>query len=146
VNIAQPNPPQPGNYQFGHDSAVTKLHAQHAAAKCASYLLPHIKPRHKILDIGCGPGSITIDFAALGPEESVLGIDSSSSVVEVARTASTERNVQNNEFKIRDAYNVDAEDGTFDVVHYHQLLIQLSNLVKASKEMKRVCKFGACCF
>jgi ubiquinone/menaquinone biosynthesis C-methylase UbiE len=60
--------------------------------------------------------------------------------------ASTERNVQNNEFKIRDAYNVDAEDGTFDVVHYHQLLIQLSDPVKASKEMKRVCKFGACCF
>ena len=29
----------------------------------AKYVIPLIKPNIKILDVGCGPGSITIDFA-----------------------------------------------------------------------------------
>jgi ubiquinone/menaquinone biosynthesis C-methylase UbiE len=73
---------------------------------------------------------------------SVLGIDFSSSVVELARTASTEWNARNGEFTARDAYNVDAEDGAFDVVHCHQCLTHLSDSVRALTEMKRVCKFG----
>jgi ubiquinone/menaquinone biosynthesis C-methylase UbiE len=41
----------------------------------ATHLLPHIKPHYRILDIGCGPGSITLDLARLVPDGFVRGID-----------------------------------------------------------------------
>jgi SAM-dependent methyltransferase len=138
-------PPQSGSnpsYQFGHHPAVTKIHAQRTATKNAPYLLPHIKPYHKILDVGCGPGSITLDFAALAPEGAVLGIDFSDAAISLAQIAATERNIQNCEFKVGDAMNLDFTDGEFDIVHCHQCLIHLPDPIKALKEMKRVCKSG----
>lgn len=140
--MAQSDTTKSGTYQFGHHPAVTKIHAQRTAAKCAPYLLPHIKPNHKILDVGCGPGSITLDFAAIVPEGSVLGIDFSPEAISLAQSAATERVVQNCDFKIGDVMKLDFEDGEFDVVHCHQCLLHLPDPIKALKEMNRVCKSG----
>ena len=45
------------------------------AEACAAHVLPYIKPHFRILDIGCGPGSISLDLARLVPEGSVVGVD-----------------------------------------------------------------------
>lgn len=45
------------------------------AAQCASHLLPYLEPNHNILDIGCGPGSITLDLARQVPQGRVVGVD-----------------------------------------------------------------------
>lgn len=140
--MAQSETPKAGTYQFGHHPAVTKIHAQRTAAKCAPYLLPHIKSNHKVLDVGCGPGSITLDFASLVPEGSVLGIDLSLDAISLAQSAATERNVQNCEFKIGDVMKLDFGDGEFDIVHCHQCILHLPDPIKALKEMNRVCKSG----
>ena len=140
--MAQSETPKAGTYQFGHHPAVTKIHAQRTAAKCAPYLLPHIKSNHKVLDVGCGPGSITLDFASLVPEESVLGIDLSLDAISLAQSAATERNVQNCEYKIGDVMKLDFGDGEFDIVHCHQCILHLPDPIKALKEMNRVCKSG----
>jgi len=140
--MAQSDATKSGTYQFGQHPAVTKIYAQRTAAKCAPYLLPHIKPNHKILDVGCGPGSITLDFAALVPEGSVLGIDFSPEAISLAQSAATERNVQNCEFKTGDVVKLEFEDGEFNVVHCHQCLLHLPDPIKALKEMNRVCKSG----
>jgi ubiquinone/menaquinone biosynthesis C-methylase UbiE len=130
------------SYQFRHHPAVTKIHAQRTAMKNTPYLLPHIKPHHRILDVGCGPGSITLDFAALVPEGAVLGIDFSDIAISLAQAATTERNIQNCEFKTGDAMNLDFGDEEFDIVHCHQCLIHLPDPIKALKEMMKVCKSG----
>lgn len=43
----------------------------------ATHLIPYIKPNSKIIDVGCGIGTITRDFARRAPQGSVVGIDSS---------------------------------------------------------------------
>lgn len=48
---------------------------QRSAAEYATHLLSHIRPHHRILDVGCGPGSITLDLAKLVPEGHVVGVD-----------------------------------------------------------------------
>lgn len=45
--------------------------------KCAAHLIPYIKPNSKIIDVGCGIGTITLDFARRVPQGSVVGIDQS---------------------------------------------------------------------
>lgn len=42
---------------------------------CAPHLIAHIKPNSKIIDVGCGIGTITRDLARRVPEGSVVGID-----------------------------------------------------------------------
>jgi ubiquinone/menaquinone biosynthesis C-methylase UbiE len=50
--------------------------------------------------------------------------------------------VSNVEFRTGDVYKLDFADGSFDVVHAHQVLQHLGDPVKALKEMRRVTKKG----
>ena len=45
------------------------------AQACAAHLLSHILPHYRILDLGCGPGSITVDLARLVPDGHIIGVD-----------------------------------------------------------------------
>lgn len=51
------------------------LFNRRTAQTCAAHLLPYLKPTHRILDIGCGPGSITIGLAELVTDGEAIGID-----------------------------------------------------------------------
>ena len=57
-------PEKTATYQFGHQPAV-KNSLSRKAVQNARCLLPHIKPPDEFLDAGCGPRSITLDFAVL---------------------------------------------------------------------------------
>ena len=59
--------PSTAAYVHGHQEPVLQLHSWRTAANSAAYLLPSLKPHMHILDIGCGPGTITIDLATLVP-------------------------------------------------------------------------------
>jgi SAM-dependent methyltransferase len=77
----------PGRYTHGHDESVLRSHRWRTAANSAAYLLPHLRPGLNLLDVGCGPGTITQDFATLLAPGRVVGIDPSADVVEQARAA-----------------------------------------------------------
>ena len=72
-------------YAFGEDDYTHEQLSLRVLTKDASFILPHLKPDSYILDIGCGPGSITCGFAAQCPQGHVVGIDSSPPVLEKAR-------------------------------------------------------------
>lgn len=96
-----------------------------------------------ILDVGCGPGTITADLAALLPQGQVVGIDSSAEVLEKARDIAAERGVKNVRFEVGDVQKkLEYADGTFDVVHAHQVLQHLRDPVQALREMSRVARKG----
>ena len=77
---------QSATYINGHQESVLRSHKWRTAENSAAYLLPHIKPGMRILDVGCGPGTISIDFAKrVGPQGSVVGVENSEDVIAEAR-------------------------------------------------------------
>ncbi|MBD8044605.1 methyltransferase domain-containing protein [Arthrobacter sp. Sa2BUA2] len=129
-------------YSHGHHRSVVSAHATRTAADSAGYLIPHLRPGLRILDVGCGPGSITVDLAALVAPGQVTGLDRSEDVLVQARTLAAERGATNTEFVSGNVYDLDFPDDTFDVVHAHQVLQHLTDPVAALHEMRRVTRPG----
>jgi ubiquinone/menaquinone biosynthesis C-methylase UbiE len=94
----------------------------------------------RVLDVGCGPGTITADLAARVPGGQVTGIDAAAGVLAEARQEAARRGQANVRFETGDVYRLAFDDGTFDVVHAHQVLQHLSDPVAALAEMRRVCR------
>lgn len=132
----------PDVYVHGHQESVLRSHRWRTAENSAGYLLPSLEPGLSLLDVGCGPGTITLDLADRLAPGAVVGVDSSAAVVEIAREAARERGTTNVEFRSADAYELPFEDGSFDVVHAHQLLQHLTDPVAALREMRRVARPG----
>lgn len=129
-------------YLPGHGESILKILGRRTAANSAAYLLSHLKPGMHILDVGCGPGSITINFAALVPQGHVIGLDRAPEAFLKAQKTAEARQIKNIEFQVGDAYALNFPDNTFDIVHAHQVLQYLSDPVRALKEMRRVAKPG----
>lgn len=135
--------PRGMNYMMGHHPSVLKAHGNRTAARYAAYLLPNISQGDLILDVGCGPGSITLGLAERAPNGWTVGIDSGAGAIEAAKKNAEQNNgPENCEFKTGNAYTLEWDDGSFDVVHSHQCLIHLDDPVRVFKEMRRVCKVG----
>jgi ubiquinone/menaquinone biosynthesis C-methylase UbiE len=127
-------------YTHGHHESVLRSHRWRTATNSAAYLLPHLACGMSVLDIGCGPGTITIDLAALVAPGRVSGIDYGSAVVAEASAAGA--GVTNLSFAVGDVRGLSDDDGSFDVVHAHQVLQHLTDPVAALREMRRVCRPG----
>lgn len=127
-------------YTHGHAESVLRSHRWRTAENSAGYLLPRIHEDSRILDVGCGPGTITLDLARLASSGSVIGLDRSEAVVDEARAAAAQAGPTNLEFTVGDVYALDYPADTFDVVHAHQVLQHLSDPVAALRELGRVCK------
>jgi ubiquinone/menaquinone biosynthesis C-methylase UbiE len=84
-----------------------------------------------MLDVGCGPRTVTIGLARVVSSGHVTGIDLSEEVIEIARGALHERDVPNVKFEVGDLYGLSFVDKSFDVVYAHQVLQHLSNPVAA---------------
>ncbi|EED82032.1 predicted protein [Postia placenta Mad-698-R] len=129
-------------YINGHHESVLRSHNWRTVENSAAYLLKSIRPDMHVLDVGCGPGSITIDFARLVPQGHAVGIENTSDVLAEARTSASAQGITNVEFRIGDALALDFPDGTFDVVHAHQVLQHVPDPVLVLSEMRRVTKPG----
>ena len=128
-------------YTHGHAEPVLASHRWRTAENSAAYLLPHLRARLDLLDVGCGPGTITVDLAARVAPGRVLGIDPAAGVLDEARAAAAEAGVEAS-FEVGDVYGLDLPDDSFDIVHAHQVLQHLSDPVAALREMARVCRRG----
>ena len=127
-------------YLQGHHDSVLRAHRWRTAENSAGYLLPHLRPGMRVLDVGCGPGTITRDLGALvGPDGEVLGVDSSADVVAQAAEGCELPQVR---FAVGDALHLDLPDGAYDVVHAHQVLQHVADPVAALREMRRVTRPG----
>ncbi len=135
-------PPRPETYLHGHHDSVLRSHRWRTAENSAAYLLDRLAPTAKVLDVGCGPGTITAGLAARVPDGHVIGIDRTGGVLDEARAFAAEKGVSNVTFSVGDAYNLGFDDDTFDVVHAHQVLQHLADPVAALREMRRVCRPG----
>ncbi len=129
----------PDPYLHGHHESVLRSHSWRSVENSAAYLLPHLESGQRLLDIGCGPGTITIDLASRVAPGDVLGIDASPEVVIQAGTLLESTGAPGNcRFESGNVYNLDMADESFDVVHAHQVLQHLTDPVGALREVHRV--------
>ena len=133
-------------YSHGHQASVLRAHGARTAADSAAYLLGHLRPGMSVLDVGCGPGTITLDLAAaVGPTGRVVGVDTAEAAVAAARAEAARRGDAVTRFVVADVAALSAipEIGaTYDVVHAHQVLQHLADPVGALGEMARVTRPG----
>ncbi|MEZ5269098.1 MAG: methyltransferase domain-containing protein [Microthrixaceae bacterium] len=78
-------------HTHGHHQSVLRSHLRRSAQNSAAYLLEHLREGDDILDIGCGPGNITVDLARLVAPGRALGIDASEDVIDRAPGGRTDR-------------------------------------------------------
>lgn len=128
-------------YTHGHHESVLRVHAWRTVDNSAAYLVPHLRSGLSLLDVGSGPGTITIEFAERLAPGRVVGIDASDDVVTQARDRAAEGGSAA-EFQVADAYALDFPDDTFDIVHAHQVLQHVADPVAVLREMRRVVKPG----
>ncbi|AXK36781.1 methyltransferase domain-containing protein [Streptomyces armeniacus] len=130
-------------YTHGHHDSVLRSHRWRTAANSAAYLLPELRAGQAVLDVGCGPGSVTVDLGrAVAPGGQVTGVDAAEAVLGQARALAAERGLDNVRFAPADVHALGFPDGSFDVVHAHQLLQHVGDPVGALREMRRVCAPG----
>jgi ubiquinone/menaquinone biosynthesis C-methylase UbiE len=92
----------------------------------------------RLLDCGCGVGSITIDLAEIVAPGQVVGIDRDASQLEVARKLAAERSVTNVTFEVGNVYELGYPEAWFDAVLAHTILVHLTDRLRALREMRRV--------
>lgn len=129
------------SYTHGHHESVLRSHRARTAANSAAFLLPHLREGMRVLDVGCGPGTVTVDLSERHGVE-VVGVDAAAGVLDAARELAAAHPAANVSFQQANVYALPFEAGTFDVVYAHQVLQHLSEPVAALREMRRVAKPG----
>ncbi len=134
--------PPRDTYTHGHHDSVLRSHRWRTVANSAAYLLPHLHPGTTLLDIGCGPGTLSVDLARVVAPGRVLAVDAVADVLPEARRHAEAAGVATIEFRVADGYDLDVGTRSFDVVHAHQVLQHVSDPVRLLREMRRVCSDG----
>ncbi len=133
---------QPQEYTMGYDENFQQLLRLRSAESHAAYLLPHLKAGHRVLDFGCGPGTISVGLAkAIEPGE-LHGIDMEESQIGIARAAAQAGGHANATFHVGDVTALPFEDNSFDAAHCHAVLMHVPDTSKVLAEIKRVLKPG----
>ena len=130
------------SYSHGYGERTVHRQETRTAEFDAGFLLPHLKTGMKLLDCGCGSGSITIGLAQVVAPGEVVGVDMESSVIERATISASEMKVDNVSFQTGDVYQLPFPDQYFDVVFANTVLEHLRDAPKGLKEMGRVLKSG----
>ena len=139
-------------YTQGYSKSTVANHQLRTAESDAAFLLPHIKKTDKILDAGCGPGTITTSLAKYASDGKTIGIDVSPDVLAKAKTLASEANIPTNGpgSVLFEPGNVleklSYPDDTFDIIYCGQLFGHLLPSpevpVRALIELRRVLKLG----
>jgi SAM-dependent methyltransferase len=129
-------------YTHGHHESVLRSHRWRTAENSAAYLLPWLKSGDTVLDVGCGPGTITADLAMLVTPGRVTAVEVTEEALGLARAEIDRRGLITVDFRVGDVHALDFADDTFDVVHAHQVLQHVGDPVVALREMRRVARPG----
>lgn len=129
-------------YRYGYDSPVLSSYSRRRASDSAAHLLPHLAPGQVLLDLGCGPGTITADLAAAVRPGRVIAVDADAVVLTRAAEHVAARGLDNVEFRLADGAALDLADDSVDVAHAHQVLQHVGDPVAVLRELGRVVRTG----
>jgi SAM-dependent methyltransferase len=103
-------------------------HGRRTAERWAGFLLPHLRPGMRLLDLGCGPGSITAGLAA---GHRAVGVDVAPLASEAVPVAAA------------DAAALPFPDACFDALYTNALLQHVTDPLAVLREARRVARPGA---
>ncbi len=129
-------------YAMGYSEEFTQILHRRNAETHAAHLLPHLKPGSRVLDLGCGPGTISVGLAkAIEPGE-LHGIDMEESQVMIARASATAGGHENATFHVGDVTALPFEGNSFDAAHCHAVLMHVPDTEGTLSEVMRVLEPG----
>jgi ubiquinone/menaquinone biosynthesis C-methylase UbiE len=132
-----------GEFQRWQRRTHIPAQSRRTAERNAGFFLPHLTPGMQVLDVGCGPGSISVGLGeAVGADGTVTGVDISREAIAAADQLDGRVNV-NVRFVVADLYQMPFPDGAFDAAFCHAVLQHLSDPHGALREMRRVMRPGA---
>ncbi|SRR5712691_5821864 len=124
------------------DDAVAMMSSR-TAGRRARFLLPFLANGMDALDVGCGPGTITLGLTeAVAPDGSVVGVDVEPSQVDAARATAHDAGVTNVDFHVGSVYELPFAAERFDAVLAHGLVEHLARPDDALRELRRVLRAG----
>jgi phosphatidylethanolamine/phosphatidyl-N-methylethanolamine N-methyltransferase len=98
-----------------------------------------IRPGTEVLEVGVGTG---INLSLYPKHCSVVGIDFSGSMLEIARERAARKDIRNVRLLQMDAADLKFSDDSFDIVYAPYLISVVPDPVKVAREMRRVCRPG----
>ena len=110
------------------------------AADYADFLLPHLNADFRLLDVGCGQGTITLGLAERVAH--VDGVDPAEEAFADARHHAAEHEIKNVEFRVGSVYGLDFPDDHFDACFCHSMLETLDRPLDGLIDIKRILKPG----
>ena len=134
--------PATPSYTMGYSEEFLQLLDRRSAQTHAAYLLPHLEPGMRVLDFGCGPGTISVGLATAVDPGELHGIDMEESQVAMARAAAEAGGHANAAFHVGDVTDLPFEDDHFDAAHCHAVLMHVPDTAAVLSEVKRVLKPG----
>lgn len=130
------------DYSLGFSEELLEALRRNTAETSASYLLPYLRPGLRVLDLGCGPGTISVGLARAVAPGQLHGVDIEESQVELSRSVAEANGVENATFHVADAADLPFADDSFDVAHCHNVLMHVPDTRAALAEVRRVLKPG----
>ena len=135
--------PAPGSERpYRVDAEWNRAVFARRTGEVARFLAPHLRPGMRLLDCGCGPGSITVDLARTVAPGEAVGIDLREDALAQGRALARERSLANVTFETASVYQLPYPDRSFDAAFACAVLQHLAAPLAALKEMRRVLKPG----
>ncbi|PWH06064.1 SAM-dependent methyltransferase [Brachybacterium endophyticum] len=125
-------------YTHGYEDAVLSSHRNRTAQNSAAHLLPHLREGMRLLDVGSGAGTITADLARIVGPQNVTALEVSEESAAITRAELERQGLEGVDVRAADAHAIPFADGSFDVVHTHQVLHHVADPVQVLREMRRV--------
>ncbi|HEX6331375.1 MAG TPA: methyltransferase domain-containing protein [Actinomycetota bacterium] len=111
-----------------------------SAAEYADFVLPHIRGSDRVLDVGCGPGSITVGLGEVAGH--AIGVELDDTEFRDARAYTSDHGIHNVEFRAGSIYELDFPEASFDVCTLFAMLETLDDPFRGLAEVRRVLKPG----
>jgi SAM-dependent methyltransferase len=129
-------------YTPGHGDSVTDFMARRSARSHAAFLLPHLQAHWRVLDLGCGPGTITADLAALVTAGSAVGVDMNAAQVARAEALARQRGLDNVSFAVMSLGGLTLPPESFDLIFAHAVFEHLAAPGAALVELRALLRPG----
>ena len=130
-------------YAPGWTGDAVAMMSARSASERAGFVLAELDPATVVLDVGCGPGSISLGLAdVVAPTGRVVGIDAQASQVQAAAEDARRSGAGNAQFVVASAYALPVREHSVDVYFSHALFEHLSRPWDALGQARRVLRDG----